>query len=409
MLGVDINDRRLVVAADGAPATQAALALPASAGAAGLAALLAGHLPAGSAEGAWIALAPPADPRLPGELLRVLREAGHVVQGFVDRAAALAAWLPGDAGFVVIEQSRRRFSVSLAVKAGGAAALRRHVPLRGGDQALQDAWVRLAAATLVQQTRFDPLHDARHEAELRERMTQLAVDAGRDGQGQCDISTGSGVARLVLTRDQLAAAAAPVLAELHLALQALAAAHGDAALLVEESLLSLPGIDTLLATAGFSGLYPVPEGLPARAASLLGPAASTAGGGVPYVTQLPVLANSAPAGLLQSVERGALQAAPMATHVVYGGRVVPIPSGGLVIGRDPGPAPSVQVPEGRAGLSRRHCTLRRDATRSQVIDHSSHGTFLDGARVRGRALLRAGATLRLGDPGIELQLVAIGD
>jgi pSer/pThr/pTyr-binding forkhead associated (FHA) protein len=99
----------------------------------------------------------------------------------------------------------------------------------------------------------------------------------------------------------------------------------------------------------------------------------------------------------------------MATHVVYGGRVVPIPASGLVIGRDPGPAPAIQVPEGRAGLSRRHCTLRRDAGRTQVIDHSSHGTFIDGARVRGRALLRAGTTLRLGDPGVELQLVTIGD
>jgi pSer/pThr/pTyr-binding forkhead associated (FHA) protein len=51
--------------------------------------------------------------------------------------------------------------------------------------------------------------------------------------------------------------------------------------------------------------------------------------------------------------------------------------------------------------------LRRDGTRTQVIDHSTHGTFLDGARVRGRALLPAGGALRLGDPGIELPLVAI--
>jgi hypothetical protein len=409
MLGVDINDRRFVVAADGTAIAHSAVALPASAGAAGLAALLAQQLPSGMAGGAWIALAPPADPHLPGELLRVLRAAGHQVQGFVDRAAVLASWLPGTAGIVVVEQSRRRFSISLVAKEGGVAALRRHVPLRGGDQALQDAWVRLAAATLVQQTRFDPLHDARHEAELRERISQLAVEAGRDGQGQCDIGTGSGTARLVLTRDQLAAAAAPVLTDLQLALQGLAAAHGDAALLVEESLLAQPGIDALLPTAGFSALYRMADGLPARAASVLAGSAATAGGGVPYLTQLPIVPTSAPRDALLPVERGALQAAPMATHVVYGGRVVPIPAGGLVIGRDPGPAPSVQVPEGRAGLSRRHCTLRRDATRSQVIDHSSHGTFLDGARVRGRALLRAGATLRLGDPGVELQLVAIGN
>jgi len=92
---------------------------------------------------------------------------------------------------------------------------------------------------------------------------------------------------------------------------------------------------------------------------------------------------------------------------VYRGRVVPIPAEGLVIGRDPGGPPSLALPEGIAGLSRRHCTLRRDGQRAQVIDHSTHGTFLDGARVRGRALLPAGGVLKLGDPGIELPLVAI--
>ena len=62
---------------------------------------------------------------------------------------------------------------------------------------------------------------------------------------------------------------------------------------------------------------------------------------------------------------------------------MPIPASGLVLGRDPGTTPSLQLPEGIAGLSRRHCTLRRDGQRTQVIDHSSHGTFIDGVRVRG--------------------------
>jgi pSer/pThr/pTyr-binding forkhead associated (FHA) protein len=61
-------------------------------------------------------------------------------------------------------------------------------------------------------------------------------------------------------------------------------------------------------------------------------------------------------------------------------------------------------------VSRRHARLVAGAGAPILEDvGSSHGTFLDGARVRGRALLHAGATLRLGDPGIELQLVAIGD
>jgi pSer/pThr/pTyr-binding forkhead associated (FHA) protein len=81
---------------------------------------------------------------------------------------------------------------------------------------------------------------------------------------------------------------------------------------------------------------------------------------------------------------------------------------GLVLGRAPGDGPGVlELPEGIAGLSRRHCTLRRAGGETVLVDHSRFGTFVDGQRVDGRALLAAGSHLRLGTPGIELALVAL--
>jgi hypothetical protein len=198
-----------------------------------------------------------------------------------------------------------------------------------------------------------------------------------------------------------------VLAPLAGALQALAAAHGDAALLVPESLLEIPGINVVLSGARFSRLARISDGLAAAAASLLPASGAARTGGVPYRTRMALFSAPAPDDVLQPLASGAQEPQAMATHVVFGGRVVPIPATGLVLGRDPGPGQTLRLPEGLAGLSRRHCTLRRDGPRTQVIDHSSHGTFLDGARVRGRALLPAGGALRLGAPGIELPLVAI--
>jgi pSer/pThr/pTyr-binding forkhead associated (FHA) protein len=99
----------------------------------------------------------------------------------------------------------------------------------------------------------------------------------------------------------------------------------------------------------------------------------------------------------------------MATHVVYRGRAVAIGADGLVLGREVDDAHSLRLPEGVAGLSRRHCTLRRERGRTQIVDHSRYGSFLDGARVNGRAFLAAGSVLRLGTPGIELALVALAD
>lgn len=408
MRGLDLNDRRIAVATDGAAGHVAPVAANARDAQSLVAAQLAA-MPVSTPDALWVALSPPTNADMPGQLLGQLRTAGHAVQGFADRTALLAAWLDAGTDLAVLELSRRHMAIGLATRDADAAALRRHVPLPGGEQALLDAWLRLAAATLVQQTRFDPLHDLQREAELRAQLPALVADAQRAGQASCTLDTGGGGSvTLALTRDQLATAAQPVLAPLASALQALSAAHGDAALLLPESVLDIPGIDAALAGARFAQLYRCGEDLAARAASLQAPSGAGAEGGVPWRTRVPLLSARAPADVLQPLVLSARDGEAMATHVVYRGRVVPITATGLVIGRDPGAAPSLQLPEGIAGLSRRHCTVRRDAGgRTQVIDHSSHGTFIDGARVRGRALLPAGAVLKLGEPGIELPLVAI--
>jgi hypothetical protein len=411
LLGADLNDLRIATSHDGESVALTPLpgtgALSPEAKLDQLVAALSAQRPPAADAGVWIALSTPAEAQLPGELLRRLRAAGYRVEGFLDRAALLAAWLADCRELVVLEMAARRFSIDLAAREGEAAALRRHVALPGGALALQDAWLRLAAGILVQQTRFDPLHDAGHEASLRQQIPALAAQAQREGEARCALDSGRGEVTLSLTRDQFAAAAAPVLAPLVGTLQALFAAHAEAGLLVSESLLEIPGMDAVLSAARFVRGWRASEGLAARAASLLESSGAAADGGVPWRTRLPLLARSAPADALKPLAGDSRAPVAMATHIVFGGRALPIPAGGLVIGRDPGPAPAVQLPEGMAGLSRRHCTVLRDGARTQVIDHSSHGTFIDGARVRGRALLPAGATLRLGEPGIALPLIAI--
>lgn len=412
MRGADLNDHLVACAIDGVTTATAPVdATPRDLEGQITAQVTALRAAAGAdaqPDALWVTLSPPAQQQVPGELLRQLRAAGHAVQGFVDRTALLAAWLDVGSELAVLELTRRHFAIGLASRDADVAALRRHVPLSGGLQALQDAWIRLAAATLVQQTRFDPLHDLRHEAALRAQLPQLVADAMRDGQGRCALDTGDGkTVTVALTRDQLASAARPVLAPVGQALQALSAAHGEAVLVVPESVLGIPGLDEAMAGARFVQLFRCGDDVAARAASLQVPSGAGDDGGVPWRTRLPLLATPAPDDVLQPLALGAAVPHVMATHVVYRGRVVAIPATGLVLGRAPGDASAIQLPEGIAGLSRRHCTLRRDGQRTQVIDHSSHGTYVDGARVRGRALLPAGGVLRLGDPGIELPLVAI--
>src|SRR5262245_46850393 len=137
----------------------------------------------------WFALAPPADPAEPGELLAQLRAAGHMVRGFVDRAVLFAAWFELPSPLVVLELSAARLSVSVASRDAESASLRRQVSLPGGERLLTAAWLELARATLVLRTRFDPLHDQGHEARLRTELPRLAAEAERNGQASLVIDS----------------------------------------------------------------------------------------------------------------------------------------------------------------------------------------------------------------------------
>ncbi len=410
MYGADCNDRLLGCAADGVmlgSVTPAGVAREGPQGVQSLVQALSAQLNADNVDALWVAVPPQAGNSVLGESLRQLRTAGFAVQGFVDRATVLAAWLRRPGHCAVLDLARHGVSISLVQNDGASAALRRTVALPGGEAALHAAWLDLAAGTLVQQTRFDPLHDQRHEAQLRELLPALATQAQHTGQGSGVFEADSRSLPLTLARDQFVAAAGDWLQPLAAALQSISAATDDCELLLPMSLLDIPGLADALAAARFAAVFEIAEALPACAASLLPAVTAAPSGGVQYLTRVPVFAAAADPAVLVPLALRDLDGAVMATHVIYRGRALAISAAGLVIGRDPGDGSALRLPEGIAGLSRRHCTLRRDGGRTQVVDHSSYGSFIDGVRVRGRALLKAGGVLRLGEPGVELPLVAL--
>jgi pSer/pThr/pTyr-binding forkhead associated (FHA) protein len=79
----------------------------------------------------------------------------------------------------------------------------------------------------------------------------------------------------------------------------------------------------------------------------------------------------------------------------------------LVIGTEEvSNAPHITLPRAAAGVSRRHCSLRRDGERTVIVDHSRFGTWVNGARVRERAAVRPGDRVRVGTPGVEFTLIS---
>jgi pSer/pThr/pTyr-binding forkhead associated (FHA) protein len=95
------------------------------------------------------------------------------------------------------------------------------------------------------------------------------------------------------------------------------------------------------------------------------------------------------------------------THVLWNAEVKPLIVDSVVeIGRSVTES-GVSLPEGLAGVSRWHCSLRVSSLSTELIDHSRHGTWLNDERVLGRAEVFTGDRIRIGDPGIELTLLAI--
>jgi len=68
---------------------------------------------------------------------------------------------------------------------------------------------------------------------------------------------------------------------------------------------------------------------------------------------------------------------------------------------------ALALPDGLAGVSRRHCTFVRNGDELVLVDHSHFGTFVNGERVSERVRIHAGDKVRVGEPGIELSLISI--
>ncbi len=104
-------------------------------------------------------------------------------------------------------------------------------------------------------------------------------------------------------------------------------------------------------------------------------------------------------------KRGALA---LPTHVIQDGKAHAIDEQPLVIGQGAGGGRRLALAGPGSGISRVHCTLQRRDRAVVVRDHSRYGTFVNGERVEGETVLAAGDRLRVGTPGVVLELVTVG-
>lgn len=400
-------------------------------------------------------------------LLGIARRMGLAVDGFIDSATVTAAALGSEQNTLVLELGLHHAAATSVDCVGSQARRRRAVHSeRGGLIELYQVWLDLVCTTMVKRTRFDPLHDAATEQHVFESIPAIALEAASTGSATPSITKGAGRFEVALTRDQFAQAAQAIYRSIVSLLHQLRPAGVPVAIVMPQLAAQLPGLREQLEQFVGCDLIAIPDGFAAAATSLLElptpsadenavvllrriplmetaeppPAASSSNASEPHESSR--VAGSAPSRADDTTGRTypAAQAHPSAStsadgasggthtaavsrvslgqrritgpapsHVLWEGRAYPLQPDTLVVGREPTTNPRyITLPDGLAGVSRRHCTFVHDGDELVLLDHSSFGTFVNGERVQERVRIYAGDRVRLGEPGIELTLIAVG-
>jgi hypothetical protein len=335
-----------------------------------------------------------------------LAAAGLDARDFFDAGTLTAAALTDRPHYVVLEAGWRSATATRISGGAECAFEESFVSERANLLDVYDLWLAAVAAAMVKNTRFDPLMNLEVEQRLFASLPALAARAATDGRVDA-VSEADGSRFAVAVDAQLFADTAHAFYRELTRLERLASIAGQAAALVlpAES-RRWPGFLARLQELEQDALVIAPAGLAAVAASLqtFDPDAS------------PKLRRHAQRvgahSLSGDVEYSSAGNAPAArqlpvTHILFGGDSMRLPEVGISIGTDEiSTEPHITLPRAAAGVSRRHCSLRREGERTMLVDHSRHGTWINGARVRERAPVRPGDRVRVGTPGVEFTLIS---
>jgi hypothetical protein len=352
-----------------------------------------------------------------GLILGIARAAGIPVRGLIDAAVAAASTASTAAGRL-LHLDLQLHRIVLTEMSGGAEVMRGAVRVSDhtGRLALEAAWARRIAAIFVRRTRFDPLHIAATEQELYLRLPEFLARLRIGEQADLELGDPGSGRRVEIRRHEIEAAVeADLEGIVHLARSQ--TRHGEStAILMSHRVAAIPGLAERLADIDGAERIELPAAASISAVlrdpkSILSP-----GEELPFVLRLAAAATESSRldGEAGRVTRPATLSSPGATlpptHLLHAGTAHPITPEPLVLGTAvPEGARGLELAGATSGISRAHCRLFRDGDRIVIEDLSAHGSFLNGRRIDGRTEIAAGDRLRLGSPGIELQLIRMVD
>jgi FHA domain len=346
-----------------------------------------------------------------GLLVGIANECGVTVRGLVDAGlAACTTVAPAPCMLHLDLQLHQAVATLLEVsRADGALRRIRYELLPGvGVLAFRQSMAAAIATAFVRETRFDPLHQAATEQTLHDRLPDWLRALIEVEATDAEIPLGAATHRIVLPRALLVTAVEALAAEIMRLVQSARPPGTPLHLCFTPRVAEVPGLVARL--GGLRDCLPVelPDGAAALGAVRAAAHIARPVDAIALVHRLPLEAAVPSAAAAAPPPETAVPADAVPTHVLFRGRAWAITEVPLVLGWSTGAATrALTLPAGIAGVSRAHCTLRRREARTFVTDHSTYGTFVNDERIGGQLELRAGDVLRLGAPGIALDLIRV--
>ncbi|MBT8086567.1 MAG: FHA domain-containing protein [Gammaproteobacteria bacterium] len=336
-----------------------------------------------------------------GLLLGIAMELGIDVVAMVDAAVAATRRQYEHAVPTHIDMSLHAATLTRLMQEGQVQVERSAVVDDAGLLQLHDSWLRTIAEAFVQQSRFDPLHTAETEQALQDRLPGWLQIAARDDKVPMDLEYRGIEHHAEIESLELVAAAAPVYQNLVSNLRALYRAGETPAIQLSDRAARLPGLAATLKNRVGGEVFLLEQGATAR--GLLQRCRDDRGaGGLTLVRHLPW--DQAPL-TVQAADTAGDGGRP--THLLFGHEALAVGGEPLVLGTQAADGERwLDLGADMPGVSRRHCAVSEQNGRCVVTDYSRYGTFLNGHRIDGTAVLQSGDILRIGTPGFELRLIS---
>jgi hypothetical protein len=345
-----------------------------------------------------------------GLLLGVINETGVPVAGLVDAALAACSLEPSPARILHLDLELHQALLTVLEYSGGEhTGLKRsryEIALRHGLLGIQQSMVQFIAENFVRKTRFDPLHDAATEQRLVDQLPAWLGELQQAETITLSFQFGERELQLELERTQLIEAAELHYAELLRLVQGARVAGMPIELRVSQRVAAMPGLLDRFKTLRDCAIQVLPAAAAAIGALQYQTAIRRSADSLALVYQLPVPRAETDDTFSADVEATPAQLRP--THVLFQGRAWNISDRPLTIGwAVEGRQRALTLPNALPGISRAHCTLVRRNGAVMVEDHSTYGSFVNDEKVSGRTALTVGDRLRLGSPGVTLELIQL--